>query len=298
VNRQPSQALSLRLAALTLAALATLGLGACGDKKAGSGQVAAKVNKSEISVHQVNFILQRQPGIPADQVAGVSKRVLDGLIDQELMIQQAVEEKLDRDPKVVMAIENARREILSRAYADRLADSAGKPTPEEIKAYYGANPALFGERRIYSLQEFSVEASAEARQAVAPKLQEVRGVAAVEALLKAANLPTAARQINQGAENLPMSLVNQVAKMEAGQSLASATPQGFSVLTLVGSKPAPVSEEQAKPAIEQFLVNERKRKLVEDTLKKQREAAKISYEGQFATAASAAPAAAETAASK
>ncbi|MEY4750088.1 MAG: hypothetical protein RIQ60_2302 [Pseudomonadota bacterium] len=290
-----------RLAGVLLTAVAcAVALSACGggDKKKGATQVAAKVNKEEISVHQINYVLQRQANVPADQVPAVSKRILDSLIDQEVAIQQATEEKLDRDPKVVMAIEAAKREIIARAYADRIADTAAKPTPDEVKAYYSSKPALFANRKIYNLVEFSVEADAAARDAIAPKLQAAKSADDVSNLLKAAGLRSASRQITQGAENLPLGMIDQIATLQDGQSLASGSPQGFSVLTLVNSKPAPVSEDQAKPAIEQFLQNDRKRKVVDDTVKKLRSAAKISYEGQFAEAAAAAPATTAAAASK
>jgi EpsD family peptidyl-prolyl cis-trans isomerase len=296
-----STSTSLRLAGLVLGAVACASLlSACGGgSKKGATQVAAKVNKEEISVHQINFVLQRQGNVPADQVPAVSKRILESLVDQELAIQQAVEEKLDRDPKVVMAIEASKRDIIARAYADRIADTTSKPTPDEIKAYYASKPALFAQRKIYTLQEFSVESDAAGRDAIAPKLQSARNADDVAAMLKAAGLRYAARNITQGAENLPLGMVDQIAKLADGQSLASGTPQGFSVLTLVSAKSAPVTEDQAKPAIELFLHNDRKRKVVEETVKKMRAAAKISYEGQFAEgAASAAAAAPAAAASK
>ena len=44
----------------------------------------------------------------------------------------------------------------------------------------------------------------------------------------------------------------------------------------------PVSLQQATPAIEQFLLNERKRRLVADDLQALRTAAKIEYVGDFA----------------
>ena len=64
------------------------------------------------------------------------------------------------------------------------------------------------------------------------------------------------------------------------------------VVVLAGSRSQPVSEEQARPAIEQFLLNERKRKLVEEDMKAMRAAAKIEYVGKFAEGAASAPAAA------
>jgi hypothetical protein len=47
-----------------------------------------------------------------------------------------------------------------------------------------------------------------------------------------------------------------------------------------------VTEEQARPAIQQFLHNERKRNLIEDEMKSLLAAAKIEYVGKFAQAAS------------
>jgi hypothetical protein len=46
-----------------------------------------------------------------------------------------------------------------------------------------------------------------------------------------------------------------------------------------------VTEEQARPAIEQFIVNERRRKLIEEDVKAMRAGAKIEYLGQFAEGA-------------
>ena len=52
-----------------------------------------------------------------------------------------------------------------------------------------------------------------------------------------------------------------------------------------------MSEEQARPAIENYLLNERKRKLIEDDRKALRAAAKIEYVGKFGEAAPAGAAA-------
>src|SRR5437868_1418263 len=143
-----------RTAAVAIADLTVL-LAGCGDKKKekAASQTAARVNKEEITVHQINHVLQAQRGLPPEQAASASKQILEKLIDQELTVQKAGEQKLDRDPKVVAAIDAARREIISRAYLEKIGAGAPKPSPEEIKAYYDSNPALFKERRVYNLQE-------------------------------------------------------------------------------------------------------------------------------------------------
>ena len=55
--------------------------------------------------------------------------------------------KLDRDPRVVQQLEAVRREVLARAYVEKVGEAAAKPTPEEIKKYYDEKPALFSDRR-------------------------------------------------------------------------------------------------------------------------------------------------------
>jgi hypothetical protein len=61
------------------------------------------------------------------------------------------------------------------------------------------------------------------------------------------------------------------------------------VVNLAASRMQPVSLEQATPAIEQFLRNERKRKLLSDDMQALRGAAKIEYVGDFAADAKRSP---------
>ena len=116
---------TIRSVAVASAVIASLVLAGCGDKKdKPASQVAAKVNKGEISVHQINYVLQRQPGLKQEQAEEASKTALEKLIDQELAVQRATEMKLDRDPRVVQAIEAARRDILARFYLEKVAEAA------------------------------------------------------------------------------------------------------------------------------------------------------------------------------
>ena len=146
---------------------AVLVLAACGGSRTRpASQTAAKVNKDEITVHQINFVLQQQRNLRPEQADAASKQILERLIDQQLAVQKADDLKLDRDPRVVQQLEAAHREILARAYLERVGEAATKPTPEEIKKYYDDKPALFKDRRIYSIQEIAIEAKPEQVQAL------------------------------------------------------------------------------------------------------------------------------------
>ena len=271
-----------RTAAVAIAALTVL-LAGCGDKKKekAASQTAARVNKEEITVHQINHVLQAQRGLPPEQAASASKQILEKLIDQELTVQKAGEQKLDRDPKVVAAIDAARREIISRAYLEKIGAGAPKPSPEEIKTYYDANPALFKERRVYNLQEIVLEAPAEQLPDLRAKLQNAKDVTDFINYLKGANIKFAVNQAVRPAEQLPLSRLESIAKMKDGEAQFTPTARGAQVLALVNSRSQPVEEDRARTAIETYLINERKRKVIEDDLKALRSSSKIEYVGDF-----------------
>jgi EpsD family peptidyl-prolyl cis-trans isomerase len=281
-----------RAALLAVALAVTTALVACGDKKEkAASQTAAKVNKDEITVHQINFVLQQQRGLRPEQAEPASRQVLERLIDQQLALQKGDEMKLDRDPRVVQQLEAARREVLARAYFEKIGETAPKPTPEDIKKYYDDKPALFKERRIYSIQELAIEARPEQHAELRQKLAESKNINEFVEFLKARDYRFAGNQAVRAAEQLPLASLDNFARMKDGQAMVVPQPNGLQVVFLAGSRMQPVSEEQARPAIEAYLLNERKRKLVEDDIKALRSGAKIEYVGKFAEGAASAPAA-------
>lgn len=276
-----------------LVAMAWLGAG-CDEKTQDKDglQTVARVNKQAISAPQVDFVLQQQRGLKPEQAGAASKQVLERLIDQELTLQKAAELKLDREPRIVQQIEAARREVVSRAYLERAGEAAGKPTPEEIKQYYEEKPALFKDRRIFSLQEITIEAKAEQIAELKTSLESSKNIAQFVEYLRVGDYRFTANQAVRAAEQLPLASLGTFANMKDGQALLNTTPTGAQVIVLAGSRLQPVTLDQAKPAIEQFLLNERKRELIAKDLKALRDAATIEYMGKYAEAASAPAAAA------
>ncbi len=310
MTKQQVSLLGLARAGGTAVALAAM-LAACGGGKSDATQAAARVNKEEITVHQINQLLQRQPGLGEKQADALSRQLLERLIDQELSVQKAQDLKLDRDPRVVQQIEAAKREILARAYAERIGESASKPSAEEIARFYNEKPALFKERRVYSLQEMSIEASPDQFESLRQHLQGSKNLAEFAEYLKGAGIRFNVNEAVRPAEQLPLNSLDTIAKMKDGDTAVQVTPTGLQLLHVATSRLNPVDEATARPAVEAFLNNQRKAEAIQKDLKALRAAAKIDYLGKFANkpagAASAAaaasapsavvPAAAEAAAS-
>jgi EpsD family peptidyl-prolyl cis-trans isomerase len=284
-----------RLAAVALAA-ASLVLAACGNHKDDStaSQTAVRVNKEEVTVHQINLLLQQQRGLKPEQIDATTRRIVGFLVDQELAVQRARALNIDQDQGVLLEVDAAKREVLARAYAVRLGQSVGKPSAEEIKKYYDDHPALFKDRRIYTLQELDIEARAQHLPALRDELQGVKSVGDFVAYLKANKLRSNGSQSERAAEEIPADILDNLTRMKPGQLALMPSPAGALVLLLIGSRAEPLDETRARAAIEQFLLTDGRRKRIEADAQSMRAAAKIEYVGKFAGVAATVETPAET----
>jgi len=280
---------SIRLAHTVLATtlwVGVLGLSACGNKddKKVATQVAAKVGSEEISVHQINQILSRaNTGNATPQaVQKMGRDVLEKLIDQQLAVEQATENKLHRSPEVVAQIEAARRDILARAYIQQVTSALPKPTAEENKKYFTEHPQLFVERRIFNVQEIVAEPSTGTAEQLRGLASTGKSMEDIAAWLKEKNIPFNGGSATRAAEQIPMEILPTVSALKDGQTTVLESPQGITVLRLASSQVSPVNEAAARPRIEQLLTNQRASEAVAANIKQLRAVAKISYMGAFA----------------
>jgi EpsD family peptidyl-prolyl cis-trans isomerase len=278
----------LFLHAILTAAL-VLGLAACGNKddKKAATQVAAIVGSEEISVHQINQVLSRSSSAGASPAAvqAMSREVLEKLIDQQLAIEQATEDKLHRSPEVVAQIEAARRDILARAYMQKIAASVPKPSAEETKKYYVEHPALFSERRIFNVQEIVTPTAPGLADQLRALVAAGKPIVEVANWLKSKGVKFDGGSATRAAEQIPLERLAQVHALKDGQSIVLESPQTITLVRVASSQSSPVAEAAALPRIEQFLTNQRASAAVTTNIKQLRAAAKITYMGEFAKAA-------------
>ena len=282
---------SIRCTGAALLAAAAL-LGACGSQESsGPTQVVAKVSGAEITELQVNQALERQPGLKPEQLEPVSRSVVLGLVEQELVLQKARDLKLDRDQRVVQTLEALRRETLARAYLDRIADGVTKPAPKDVQAYYDANPVLFAQRRLYTFQDYSMQVSPAQRSAIETQLTALKSPVELDAYLKDKQIASRTERTTIAAENLPVGLLPRVAAMQPSQGLIMAGPAGLRVLLLLSAQDSPATFAQARPSIDAYLLNQRKRQAIDKELAALHSGAKVEFFGKYAGLAASAAAA-------
>lgn len=282
-----------RLGAIALAAMAAVLLSGCGPKKDGApteasgSEVVAKVNGEELTAAQLTIALQKQRGMRPDAGDAASKQVLDQLIDEQIVAQKAVTAKLDKDPKVVEQIEAARRDILARRFIEAAAETANKPADDAVQKFYDSRATLFAQRKVYTLQRLDIQAPDERRAEVDAHIQSLKSFAELNDWLKSQKLVFTVKQEQDASEQLPPTVLEKLATLKAGESMAVPAQSGISALTLVSSASAPKTLADARPAIEQYLSGQGRREVIMNLQKSIRDGAKVEYEGRFAALASA-----------
>ncbi|MDR7305615.1 EpsD family peptidyl-prolyl cis-trans isomerase [Rhodoferax saidenbachensis] len=274
-----------RFSATLLTIALVFALAACGNKedKKIATQVAAKVGSEEISVHQINQVLSRTSTNGANQetVQKMGREVLEKLIDQQLAVDQATENKLQRSPEVVAQIEAARRDILARAYIQQITSNVSKPTEEETKKYFIEHPQLFSERRVYNVQEIVVPNAPGLAEQLRPLAAAGKPIEDTASLLKSKNIQFGGGSATRAAEQIPLEILPRIHALKDGQSTLIETPQNLTLLRVVSSQSAPIPQEAALPRIEQFLMNQRAGEAVTANIKQLRSSTQITYMGDF-----------------
>jgi EpsD family peptidyl-prolyl cis-trans isomerase len=260
------------------------------EEKSSPTQVAVKVNKEEISVHQVNDLLSRSGNIPQDQVARARSSVVERLIDQELLLQQAKSSKLDRNPNVMQMLEFSRREILARAYGEQIANGAPRPTEAQITQFYDEHPELFSKRRIYSLQEINIQVGPDRLEEVRARMQSAGNPQQLMTWFNEQKIPFAVNAGIKPAEQIPLEVLKNLAKLNPGQAGFVQTPTGGVLIFIAGAQDDPVDRAKAKPVIESFLLNQARAESIRAEVKRLRDGATINYLGDFSPPEAASPA--------
>ena len=229
-----------------------LGLAGCGEKKgaeAQPGKVAAKVNGEVINAQEVETELAKVGVTGSGQSQDAANLMLNAMVEQRLYVQKAKKDGLDRDAKVIQALQAAERQVLAQATLTKLTENAAKPGDAEISAYYDKHPELFSERRIYRLQEIMIQVSPENAGAVKARLGSGGNLNDLVGWLKSQNIPARGVQSVKSAEQLPLELAAKLHPLKDGQAITLEGPTHITILAVTGSQTQPIAREQAKPMV-------------------------------------------------
>lgn len=282
-------AVNARLLCAALVVLAAAGLSACGGKEKKAGQALASVNGEEITVLQLNEELQRA-NVPAAQQETATKQLLESLIDRQLLQNEAVKDKVDRDPKVVQAVERAKALIVAQAYMQKRIGNIAKPTAAEVEDYFKKNPLYFSQRKQFDMRELII-ATSDMNDELKKAMDSAKSLEEVAAWLDANKVKYGRTQLSRSSTDLAPELSTKLLGMPKGQLFIIREGDRTLLISLVDIKDSPLTLAQVTPQIEQFLFNKKNKDAADAEIKRLRASAKIEYLNKTETpAAASAPA--------
>ncbi|WP_229503027.1 EpsD family peptidyl-prolyl cis-trans isomerase [Pseudoduganella guangdongensis] len=259
---------------------------ACGNKaEQKPGQALASVNGEEITVMQLNDELARA-NAPAARQDAVRKQMLESLIDRQLLISEAAKESVDRDPRVVQAIERSRALILAQAYMQKRIGTPAKPSAEEVEAYYSQNPQFFAQRKHFEMREIILP-TREVTDELKAVMDKTRSLDDAAAWLDTHKVKYQKAQLSRSGSELPPELSAKLMALSKDQLFIVREGERSMLVTITDIRSSPVELEAARPQIEQYLMAKKGKEAAEQEVKRLRASAKIAYINQPAPVANA-----------
>jgi EpsD family peptidyl-prolyl cis-trans isomerase len=268
-----------------LALLSVFTLTACNEhaKEGGATQVVAKVNNEEVSIHQLNYVLTHSNNITPENAEQAKKKILTNLVDVSILTQQAMAEKLDRDPDTIIAIEQSKRQVLAQALLQKISKAIPKPTAAEVEVYYNGHPDLFSKHKTFKLREIVISKADGKQTLLSQALTTAKKADDLVKILDENKIPYQQKVIVQGAENIPLEQLPTLANLKEGEYLTFDKDNAVLVLALVSFSTENVELAKATPIIEKYLNAKTTKETIDKTLKDLKDQAKIEYIGEFAS---------------
>lgn len=255
-------------------------LSAC-DKTIEPGQVVANVNGTEISVHQFNHVLKLAGPAAGSKI--VRKELASKLIDRELAIQQAIALKLDRNPEIMFKLEEAKRDVLAKAYAEQIVSGVPKPTETDAARYFSEHPELFKERKIFRLHEITLPVEMNQLGQAKELISKGKSMDEILSWLRQEKVEFSSQFVIRAAEQLPIQTLAKLNKTVEGGTAFFESPRGVVLYQVLAAQQSPVGLTQAIPIILDYLERTDGKQAMDSEMENLRSAAHIDYLGEFSS---------------
>ncbi len=261
-------------------------LSGCGGEESESAentQVVAKVNGEEVTIHQLNQLLSRVR-VPEGEYSreDLEKKALDNLVEKTLVLQAAKGVKIDREPAVLSALEEAKNKVLIERYVQRTLESVAKPTDEQVQRFYDDSPELFAERKMYVFTKLAISASDEQVEQLIEQVKQGLTIKQVVALLEQKDLKYKRMSEAKAEGSIAGPVLHFLSALQAGDVGYLKMTDGLLVVELHRLLDQSVTLEEAKGAIAGQLLLEARKKASKKLVDSLKETAEVEYVGQFA----------------
>jgi peptidyl-prolyl cis-trans isomerase C len=270
-------------AASVVLLLATSGCG-----KQATGQTVAVVNGEEISSAELNAELAAANIPETADKKQVMPLLLQRLVDRRIMAQQAVEQGVDRTPEYLTRQRRMNEELLIGLLMKRQSDAIKAPDQKAIDAFMAANPQMFGQREMLTLNQLAFRAPAD--RSVLQPLEDDHSLDAVAATLKDLGIAGERRTTQLDTASAPADLMRQINGLPAGEPFIIQNGPVMVANVVTARQPAGLSADQQRRAAVEAMRRQQLGETMQKQLKQLKDSAKIEYQPGYAPPKAGAPA--------
>ena len=279
--------MEMRAAAIRVALLATA-LALPGCSREATGQVVAVVNGQEISLSELNGELRAAGATANGDQPAQKNAALQRLIDRKLLVQQAKERGLDKDPDYLQQQLRANDDLLIGMLGKQATSKLAIPGQSDVDKFMADNPQMFAGRAVYNLDQIIFPAPSDS--AKLKLLENDHTMDAVAASLTKLQIKFERRTGNLDTATVPGDLLRRINTLPPGEPFVLGAANQMVVSVILGKKVVPSDPAQSRALAVEALRRQETAELGEKQIKQARAAAKIEYQpGYSAPKAGATP---------
>ena len=259
--------------------LAAISLSGCGDQKKKAGKILARVNGDEITTLQLEAELQHAGGVAGEnrmQPPAVRKQALEALIDRQVLLGEAMREKIDRDPKLLQIIERFKTQAIVQAYLESKGESLAKPSKAEIDAYFQDHPELFAHRKVLDIEQLAIAAQ-DFSEPLKAQMDTATSLNQMAAWLEQHKIAYVKTQLTYSSADLPAQIIGQIKKLGRNHLFVLQDGQQNLLCALTELRDSPVTGDIASAQIERYLLNKKMQEVAAAEIARLRSSAKLEY---------------------
>ena len=258
-----------------LVLVTAVGLSACGSKEKKAGQSLVRVNGEEITVLQISDELSRA-GVKPGQKEAATKQLLESMIDRQLIMAEAMRNKIDRTPDVLKAIERAKAQIIAQAYLQSITSKTSKPSKAEIDDYFQKHPEYFTQRKQFNMKQLVIAAK-DFNDKLKLVVDAAKSLEEIAAWLDGNGVRYARGQLSRNTTDMSSEMGSKLQALPKGQLFMVSEGENMLISSIIDVKDSPVAAKDAAPQIEQYLINKKTKEIVDAEITHLRSSAKIEY---------------------
>jgi EpsD family peptidyl-prolyl cis-trans isomerase len=214
----------------------------CGDSDTPTGQVVATVSGDEITRGELNAAMSGNVPKDVKAAAQVRNAVLEQLVAQRVISQEAKRENLDKSQDYLLAMRQAEGQILGNLMTRRVLQEVKTPDDAAIDRFMADNPTRFADRVIFETDQLRAPANG----VDVASLKDAHSLDAIAERLRVPPTQTERRRVSVDSAALPPEATRQLLTLPSGEPFVTKEGGLLSASTILSTQKLPLAGDQAR----------------------------------------------------